>query len=121
MTLFKQVALVVSLVFLLIVVTTTVGDFRRSSSFFAGQMQSTAQDMTTTLGIAMSNSTSLTDITAYETLFNAVFDSGYYSSIELTSLMERSFLKRRVCWKLKAYLNGLYLCYLYCRQQGRHR
>ena len=85
MTLFKQVALVVSLVFLLIVVTTTVGDFRRASTFFEGQMQSTAQDMTTTLGIAMSNSSSEVDIVAYETLFNAVFDSGYYSSIALVS------------------------------------
>jgi len=83
MTLFKQVALVVSLVFLLIVVTTTVGDFRRSGSFLEGQLQTSAQDMATTLGIAISSSSSLNDVAAYETLFNAVFDSGYYSSIEL--------------------------------------
>jgi len=94
MTLFKQVALVVSLVFMLIVVTTTVGDFRRSSSFFEGQMQSTAQDMTTTLGIAMSNSSSDADLVAYETLFNAVFDSGYYSSIELVSPDGKMLLKK---------------------------
>jgi len=85
MTLFKQVALVVSLVFLLIVVTTTLGDFRRSGSFLEGQLQTSAQDMATTLGIAISNSSSLGDVAAYETLFNAVFDSGYYSSIELLS------------------------------------
>lgn len=94
MTLFKQVALVVSLVFLLIVVTTTVGDFRRSSSFFEGQMKSTAQDMTTTLGIAMSNSSLNADIVTYETLFNAVFDSGYYSSIELISPDGQMILKK---------------------------
>ena len=94
MTLFKQVALLVSLVFLLIVVTTTVGDFRRSSSFFEGQMQSTAQDMTTTLGIAMSNSSANADIVTYETLFNAVFDSGYYSSIELIAPDGKMILKK---------------------------
>jgi len=101
MTLFKQVALVVSLVFLLIVVTTTIGDFRRSSSFFEGQMQSTAQDMTTTLGIAMSNSSSLTDVVAYETLFNAVFDSGYYSSIELISPDGEIILKKTRLLEIK--------------------
>lgn len=83
MTLFKQVALLVSTVFLLIVVTTTIGDFQRSGSFLEGQLQTSAQDMATTLGIAISSSSSGTDIAAYETLFNAVFDSGYYSSIEL--------------------------------------
>lgn len=85
MTLFKQVALVVSLVFLLIVVTTTIGDFRRTGDFLEGQMQTAAQDMTTTLGIAISNSSFDTDEATYETLFNAVFDSGYYSSIELVA------------------------------------
>lgn len=83
MTLFKQVALVVSLVFLLIVVTTTISDFRRTGNFLEGQLQTAAQDMTTTLGIAISNSAIDSDVATYETLFNAVFDSGYYSSIEL--------------------------------------
>jgi diguanylate cyclase (GGDEF)-like protein len=94
MTLFKQVALVVSLVFLLIVVTTTVGDFDRSGSFLEGQLQTSAQDMATTLGIAISNSTSIDDVAGYETLFNAVFDSGYYSSIELVSPDGKIILKK---------------------------
>ncbi len=85
MTLFKQVALIVSLVFLLIVVTSTLGDFKRSGEFLEGQLQTAAQDMTTTLGIAISNSGASSDKATYETLFNAVFDSGYYSSIELVS------------------------------------
>ena len=85
MTLFKQIALLVTLVFLLIVVTTTVGDFRRSGSFLEGQLQTSAQDMATTLGIAISNTSTASDEATYETLFNAVFDSGYYSSIELVA------------------------------------
>jgi EAL domain-containing protein (putative c-di-GMP-specific phosphodiesterase class I)/GGDEF domain-containing protein len=39
--------------------------------------------MVTTLGITISNSSFGNDKPAYETLFNAVFDSGYYSSIEI--------------------------------------
>jgi len=85
MTLFKQIALLVTLVFLLIVVATTVGDFRRSGSFLEGQLQTSAQDMATTLGIAISSSATSSDVATYETLFNAVFDSGYYSSIELVA------------------------------------
>mgnify|MGYP002713036390 FL=1 len=85
MTLFKQLAFVVSLVYLLIVITLTLGDFRRSGDFIEGQLQTTAQDMATTLGIAISNLPDDADVATYETLFNAVFDSGYYASIELES------------------------------------
>lgn len=83
MTLFKQVAILVSLVFLLTVVTITVASLKQYGSIVRGQLQTTAQDMATTLGIAISNSSFGADQPTYETLFNAVFDSGYYSNIEL--------------------------------------
>ncbi len=85
MTLFRQIALVVSLVFLLIVITLMAASVRQYSSVVKGQLQTTAQDMVTTLGITISNSSFGNDKPAYETLFNAVFDSGYYSSIEITA------------------------------------
>ena len=85
MTLFKQVALLVTLVFSMIIVTTIVGDIRRSSILFEGQMQTSARDMATMLGIAISSSAVDPDAATYETLFNAVFDSGYYSSIVLVT------------------------------------
>jgi len=84
MTMFKQIALLVSLVFLMLVIATTVGDFRRSSDFLEGQLQTTAQDMATTLGISISSSSMGTDVASLETLFNSVFDSGYYTRIEFT-------------------------------------
>jgi len=83
MTLFKEIALMVSLVFLLLGVVAAAGDFRRSETILEGQLQTTAQDMATTLGIAISSSINGRDIPALETLFNVVFDSGYYSRIEL--------------------------------------
>ena len=85
MTLFKQVALLVSLVFLLIVITIMAASLRQYGSIVNGQLQTTAQDMVTTLGITISNSSFGNDKPAYETLFNAVFDSGYYSSIEIVA------------------------------------
>jgi len=94
MTLFKQVALIVSLVFLLILVTISFSNIERAGSFSEGQLKTSAQDMATTLGIAISTSSSVDDIAAYETLFNAVFDSGYYSSIELVAPDGKVILKK---------------------------
>ncbi len=85
MTLFKQVALLVSLVFMLLVVVTTIADYRRTGEFIETQLQSVAQDMATTLGVTISNSINDDDKATLETLFNAVFDSGYYSQIELVA------------------------------------
>jgi len=83
MTLFKQIALLVSLVLLLLAGIFIINDFSRSAKFLQGQLQSTAQDMATTLGIAISNLPDADDESTLEVLFNSVFDSGYYSSIEL--------------------------------------
>ncbi len=83
MTLFKQIALLVTLGFLLITGILLANNFQQNARFLQGQMQTTAQDMATTLGIAISNLPGGDDPATLETLFNAVFDSGYYSLIEL--------------------------------------
>ena len=46
-------------------------------------MKTSAQDVATTLGIAISTTNSGSDKAALEAYFNAMFDSGYYSRIEL--------------------------------------
>ena len=86
MTLFKQIALLVSTVFLLLLVIIVLNDVQRTSHFLQGQMQTTAQDMATTLGVAISNVPAGDDTANLEVLFNAVFDSGYYSRIELVGM-----------------------------------
>ncbi len=86
MTLFKQIALLVTFVYLLLASILIINDFKRTGTFLQGQLQTTAQDMATTLGIAISNSSSDVDAASLEVLFNAVFDSGYYSNIQLLSV-----------------------------------
>ena len=86
MTLFQQISLLVSLMFLLLASIIVVNDFKGTGNFLQGQLQTTAQDMVTTLGIAISNSPSAEDGATLEVLFNSVFDSGYYSYIELESM-----------------------------------
>ena len=55
MTLFKQIALLISTVFLVLLIIIVLNGLARTSSFQQGQLQTTAQDMATTLGIAISN------------------------------------------------------------------
>jgi diguanylate cyclase (GGDEF)-like protein len=86
MTLFKQIAILISLVLLMLTAVFIVSDFSRSAKFLQGQLQSTAQDMTTTLGIAISNLPGGAEQSSLEVLFNSIFDSGYYSRIELLSV-----------------------------------
>ena len=86
MTLFRQIALLVTLVFLLTTAVLLINNFQQNARLLQGQMQTTAQDMATTLGIAISNLPDGDDPATLEVLFNAVFDSGYYSLIELIGI-----------------------------------
>jgi diguanylate cyclase (GGDEF)-like protein len=86
MSLFKQIALLISTVFLVLLLIIVLNDLTRTSSFQQGQLQTTAQDMATTLGIAISNLPDGGDKATLEVLFNAVFDSGYYTQIELVAV-----------------------------------
>jgi diguanylate cyclase (GGDEF)-like protein len=86
MTLFRQIAILVTVIFVLLAAVIVVNDLNRTREFLQGQLQTTAQDMATTLGIVISNLPDSEDPATLETLFNTVFDSGYYSRIELISL-----------------------------------
>jgi len=86
MTLFKQIALLVSLAFMLLASIILLNDFSRTGQFLQGQLQTSARDMATTLGIAISNLPEADDPASLEVLFNSVFDSGYYTKIELIAV-----------------------------------
>ncbi|MCP4389550.1 MAG: EAL domain-containing protein [Gammaproteobacteria bacterium] len=86
MTLFKQIALLVSTMFLILLLIIVMSDLSRTGNFQQGQLRTTAQDMATTLGIAISNLPEGDDPATLEVLFNAVFDSGYYTRIELVGV-----------------------------------
>ena len=83
MTLFRQIALLVTAVFLLLLAILVYNDIRRAGESQQGQLQSMARDMATTLGVAIGNQPDGADAATLEALFNAVFDSGYYSRIRM--------------------------------------
>jgi EAL domain-containing protein (putative c-di-GMP-specific phosphodiesterase class I)/GGDEF domain-containing protein len=86
MTLFRQIALLVSVMIVLLLGSVTWNNFRHSGEYLQGQLRSNAQDMSTVLGIAISNHSGEIDAASLESLFNAFFDSGYYSDVRLVSL-----------------------------------
>ena len=94
MTLFKQVALLISTVFLALLLVIVINNLTRASSFQQGQLQTTAQVMATTLGIAISNLPEGGDQTTLEILFSTVFDSSYYTKIELVAVDGQSILQK---------------------------
>lgn len=83
MSLFKRIAWLVGLGFAIQLAVVTVSNFQQSKVYLEGQMQVTATDMATVLAITISKNNSVSDSAALETLFNAVFDSGYYTKIAL--------------------------------------
>ncbi len=85
MTLFRKIAIVISLVFAVLLLSTMWNDFRYTSRILEGQLKTAANNMATTLGVAIANSGQGTDPAFVETLFNVAFDSGHLSQIELVS------------------------------------
>jgi predicted signal transduction protein with EAL and GGDEF domain len=96
MTLFKQIALLVSVGFVLLLAIISVDSVRESTNLLSDQLESTVHDTATVLAISMSTTGSGDDVAAIETLFNAVFDSGYYSDIRLLAMDDSvTFEKQR--------------------------
>ncbi len=85
MTLFKQIAILVTMGFILLLGLVCLDNLNQATTLLRGQMKTTAQDTATVLAISISTTKSNEDGAALETLFNAVFDSGYYSQIRMTS------------------------------------
>ncbi len=85
MSLFRQIAALISIVFILVLAAVVWNDFRYSSRSLHGQNETIAQHLATTLAIAMGDSLASRDPPSVEAFFNAVFDSGYLARIELLS------------------------------------
>ena len=95
MTLYRQLIVIVSMLF----IAGFVGSFTISSSnlrhFLDKQLASHAQDTATSLGLSLSQAVQNNDQAVMEAMIDAVFDRGYYQQVELTAvggerLVERS-------------------------------
>lgn len=83
MTLFKQMAIMLSLFLGIILVSVMVLNFKTAREFVQDQLYTNAQNTAHSLGLSLSKIVDPDDIATMETMINAIYDSGYYERIAL--------------------------------------
>ncbi len=94
MTLARQIILVISLVFLLVLVGVFVHGVLNTRAFLTQQLGSHAQDTATSLALSLGPVLQKQDLTSAQSLIDAIVDRGYYQRIEYVNLSGHSILKR---------------------------
>lgn len=81
MTLFKQILIMIVVIFITLFISTFFVSTENIRDYQNEQLSSHAQDAATSLGIALSAEINESDIASLEAYTNAMFDSGYYQQI----------------------------------------
>ncbi len=101
MTLFRQLALFISLLFLILFSGTWLAKLQSTRAFLVDQLESHAQDTATSLGLSLSQYMADQDMPAMESMINAVFDRGYYRIIRLSDTEGRVLVDRQLEVKIE--------------------
>jgi diguanylate cyclase (GGDEF)-like protein len=72
-----------------------MGELKRTRDYLVNQMETHAQDTATSLGLSLTTLAKGDDIAAMETMINALFDRGYYRSIQLRDVEGKLLIDRR--------------------------
>lgn len=94
MTLSRQIILVISLVFLLVLAGVFVNSVLNTRAYLSHQLGSHAQDTATSLALSLGPVLQQQDLAAAQSLVDAIADRGYYQRIEYLNLSGTSILKR---------------------------
>lgn len=86
MSLFKQMAIMLSLFLGVILISVMVLNFKTANEFIQNQLYSDAKNTAHSLGLSLSKVVDSNDISSMETMINAIYDSGYYERIVLKDL-----------------------------------
>lgn len=86
MTLTKKLALGVLVMLLLVFLGTYLITMNNARNFFMQQIESNAQDTATSLGLSLSQSFAKDDVATMNSMVQAVFDRGYFSTIEVKDM-----------------------------------
>ncbi|MBN2782964.1 MAG: diguanylate cyclase [Campylobacterales bacterium] len=98
MTLFRQIALMISTFLLIILSTVLVLNFKSANSSIKDRLYTDAKNTATTLGISLTTTNG--DIGIMTTMIDASFDSGYYHYIILKDTEDNTIYKREVEQKI---------------------
>ena len=94
MTLYRQLLIFTLVLFFLLFTGTWFAKLNSTSTFLLDQLKSHSQDTATSLGLSISPYMEQNDLPSIETMFNAVFDRGYYRIIRLTDVDGRLLIDR---------------------------
>ena len=83
MTLFKQMAVMLSLFLGIILACVMVLNFKTATAFVQDQLYTNAKNTAHSLGLSLSKIVDPGDVASMETMINAIYDSGYYERIAL--------------------------------------
>lgn len=94
MTLYRQLLIFTLILFLLLFTGTWLAKLNSTRGFLLAQLESHAQDTATSLGLSISPYIEENDLPTVETMFNAVFDRGYYSVVRLVDVEGKVVIDR---------------------------
>jgi len=93
MTLFKQVAIMLSIFLLIILVTVLTLNFQSANKSVQDRLYEDAKNTATSLSLSLGNANG--DISIMSTMINANFDSGYYRNITLVDVDNKILYQRK--------------------------
>ena len=111
MTLYKQLLFWSFSILFLMCASLLIIDFNQTKNFIELQLKSHSQDAATSLGLSISSVARGTDVAVMETMANALFDSGYYQSIQIKDMDGQLLVNRSMeasiegvpAWFVKAF------------------
>ena len=94
MTLYKQIAISIILLFILGFLGTVIISTNNLRTFLVSQLESHAQDTATSLGLSLSPHMQTRDMPIIASMVDAIFDRGDYRKIEVISMNGETLLER---------------------------
>jgi len=94
MTLFKQIIIMISIIFITLFISTFFVSTENIRDYLNEQLSSHAQDAATSLGIAVTAEVSNNDIASLQVYTNAMFDSGYYKQIIIKDIDDKILVEK---------------------------
>lgn len=107
MTLFKQIAIILSVFIVLVLSSIMYLNFKTANDFIQNQLYTTSEDTATSLGLSLSLQIpeDKEDLSTMDTMINAIFDRGYYENITLKDNDSNILIEKKNILKVKTVPN----------------
>lgn len=96
MTLFKQIAIAMSVLVIALLAVTMYSSYKTNIEFIEDRLYTSAKNTASSLGLAISRASDGRDSAMAETMINAVFDSGLYEAIVFTDVDGNVIYERHI-------------------------